>query len=78
MKKLSPHFPSALAIMIMLVINTPLSAQGPPAPPANGHNQSTNQQPGSSGGSAPIGSGLAILLTMGAGYAVFKVRKNKE
>jgi hypothetical protein len=52
-------------------------SQDPPPPPAN-HGQTTNQQ---SGGSAPLGSGIALLLAMGAAYGARKVytfSKNKR
>jgi hypothetical protein len=47
-----------------------LLAQAPPAPPLSANNSGTN---GPVGGSAPIGGGIAMLLTMGAGYAVKKM-----
>lgn len=47
-------------------------AQGPPQPPGNGHGQTENQPPG---GGAPIGGGLAILLSLGAAYGGGKVYK---
>ncbi|GAB6278872.1 MAG: hypothetical protein STSR0006_08710 [Lentimicrobium sp.] len=52
-------------------------SQDPPPPPAN-HGQTTDQQ---SGGSAPLGSGIALLLAMGAAYGARKVytfSKNKR
>lgn len=45
-------------------------AQEPPPPPGGGHGQSGNQTPG---GSAPLGSGIALLLTLAAGYGAKKV-----
>ncbi|HZK08080.1 MAG TPA: hypothetical protein VFC92_07750 [Bacteroidales bacterium] len=42
----------------------------PPLPPGGGHNQNNNQPPG---GGAPIGSGVAILLGLGAAYGGRKV-----
>jgi hypothetical protein len=47
-----------------------LLAQAPPAPPSSASNGGTN---GPVGGSAPIGGDIAMLLTMGAGYAVKKL-----
>lgn len=52
-------------------------AQVPPPPPGGGHGESGNQE----GGGAPIGSGIGILLSMGAAYGVRKIyifRKEKE
>ncbi len=54
-----------------------LFAQGPPLPPATGHGGTTNQ----SGGGAPIGSGIGILLALGAAYGgtkLYKAWKDKE
>ena len=48
-----------------------LFAQGAPPPPPDGHGSTTNQDPG--GGGAPIGSGLGILLALGAAYGGKKV-----
>ena len=67
-----------LLFAAMLLSATPLLAQGPPPPPPDGHGATGNQPP--TGGNAPIGSGLAILLAMGAAYAGKKVYqvKNEE
>ena len=43
---------------------------GPPPPPGGGHGQGGNQAPG---GGAPIGSGIAILLSLGAAWGGKKV-----
>jgi len=53
-----------------------VSAQGPPPPPPDGHGATGNQPP--TGGNAPIGSGLAILLVMGAAYAGKKAYEVKS
>lgn len=47
-------------------------AQGPPPPPSGGHGSETNGDPG---GPAPIGGGIAILLSLGAAYGGRKVYK---
>jgi hypothetical protein len=47
-----------------------LFSQGAPPPPPDGHGSSTNQDPG---GGAPIGSGVGILLALGAAYGGKKV-----
>lgn len=44
-------------------------SQNPPPPPSGGHGQSGNQQ----GGNAPVGSGMVILLGLGAAYGSKKV-----
>lgn len=54
--------------LFLLISSARLMAQGsPPPPPADGHGATGNQPP--TGGDAPIGSGLTILLLMGAAYA---------
>ena len=55
---------SVLAVFFSLT----LLAQAPPAPPSSASNGG-----GPVGGSAPIGSGVMMLLTMGAGYAIKKL-----
>jgi hypothetical protein len=62
-------------ILILITILTlgaaTLNAQGPPpVPPSSANNGGTN---GPVGGSAPIGGGIVMLLTMGAGYAIKKL-----
>lgn len=73
MKPFIPIFLFAFAITSLVVIPNNTCAQAPP-PPSGGHGQSSNQN----GGSAPLGSGLAILLTLGAGYGAYKYKTTKE
>jgi hypothetical protein len=50
----------------------------PPPPPAGGHGAGGNQP---AGDGAPIGSGIAILLSLGAAYGgrkVYKAWQEKE
>lgn len=77
MKKPAPLLVTAATVITIMFFVNKATAQGPPRPPAGGHGQSANQQPGNTGGSAPIGSGLGIMLLMGAVWAGYKVRKNK-
>ena len=49
-------------------------SQGPPPPPGGGHGQTGNQ----TGGNAPIGGGLFILLGLGAAYGVKKYQNVKR
>lgn len=50
-------------------------AQGtPPPPPGGGHGQTGNQP----GGNAPIGSGVAIMLALGAAWAGKKVYEERS
>jgi hypothetical protein len=59
-----------LFLAIIILASLQLSAQGPPPPPGD---------PSSGGeivgGGAPIGSGIAILLSLGAAYCGRKVYK---
>jgi hypothetical protein len=54
-------------ITTLTIASTTLLAQGPPDPP----DDPTGEGP--VGGGAPIGSGIAILLTLGAAYGGHKV-----
>ena len=66
-----------IAVVGLAMIGNGLLAQAPPPPPA-GHGQSTNQ---SAGGGAPIGSGIGILLALGAAYGgkkIYQAWKNQE
>ncbi len=63
-------------IAAFTIASTALLAQGPPEPPGD-----PGEGGGPVGGSAPIGSGIAILLTLGAAYGgrkVYKAFKNQE
>ncbi|MDD4373041.1 MAG: hypothetical protein PHG67_03885 [Bacteroidales bacterium] len=55
-------------ITVLTIASTALLAQGPPEPP-----EDPGEGGGPVGGNAPIGSGLAILLTLGAAYGGRKV-----
>ncbi len=46
-----------------------------PPPPQSGHGESNNQPPG---GGAPIGSGMLILIGLGAAYGGQKLYKIKD
>ena len=74
MKKLNKMTKGLLLLTMFLGWGLLVNAQpgAPPPPPGNGHGQTGNQ----SGGSAPIGGGLAILLSMGAAYGGRKVYKH--
>lgn len=69
MKKIEKITKGMLLVTLFLGWGMVAMAQGPPPPPAGGHGGSTNQP----GGSAPIGGGLAILLSLGAAYGGRKV-----
>ncbi|MDY0078050.1 MAG: hypothetical protein RBR87_12335 [Bacteroidales bacterium] len=57
-------------IIAFTISSTALLAQGPPPPPGD-----PNSGGGPVGGNAPIGSGIAILLSLGAAYGGRKVYK---
>jgi len=70
---------TALFLLSLSFTTAELFAQAPPPPPSGGHGQGGNQGAGEGGG-APIGGGLAILLSLGAAYGgrkVYKVWKDK-
>lgn len=76
MKNLIKTLSIALLIAGATLIATNVKAADPPPPPP-GHGETGNVP----GGGAPIGSGLAILLSLGAGYGAKKFydyRKNKK
>jgi hypothetical protein len=67
----------SLTLGLMIGISAMSIAQ-PPNPPGS-HGSTGNQSP--SGGMAPIGSGIIMLLSMGAAYGakkVFNARKKLE
>ena len=77
MKNSLKIFAISLLICVAALITTNVQADEPPPPPP-GHGSTGNQTPG---GGAPIGSGLVILLSLGAGYGAkkfYNYRKNKE
>jgi len=75
MKKLIKQLSIVLLFAALVLSATPLLAQGPPPPPPSGHGDSGNQP---LGGNAPIGSGMVILLAMGAAYAGKKAYEVKS
>jgi hypothetical protein len=76
MKNKIKIFAVSLLICVATLITTNVQADAPPPPPPD-HGETGNVP----GGGAPIGSGLVILLSLGAGYGAKKFydyRKNKE
>ncbi|HLO91191.1 MAG TPA: hypothetical protein VK172_08510 [Lentimicrobium sp.] len=65
---------NAFLLALFFLFTILLKAQGPPQPPSGGHGTTTNQTP-SQGGSAPIGSGMLLLLGMGTVYTAIKTHK---
>ncbi len=62
-----------LIVVFSLPMDYQINAQQSPPDPPGSHGQSGNQEAGSN--SAPIGSGLGILLVLGAAYGGKKVYK---
>lgn len=76
MKYIVRIFPVILFVFFSVVCTTSVCAQGaPPPPPEGGHGAAGNQ---TTNGSAPIGSGLFVLLGLGAAYGATKVRGFKH
>lgn len=66
-----------LAVVVLTMTGNGLLAQVPPPPPS-GHGAGGNQP---AGGGAPIGSGIGILLALGAAYGgkkIYQAWKNQE
>jgi hypothetical protein len=66
-----------IAVVGFAMIGNGLLAQVPPPPPG-GHGQGGNQP---AGGGAPIGSGIGILLALGAAYGgkkIYQAWKTRE
>lgn len=62
---------------ILIISGFTLFAQAPPTPPSSA-NEGGDGPVG--GGGAPIGSGIAILLALGAGYGskkIYNIKKQK-
>lgn len=67
----------ALLIFFIIIISLRVNAQIiVPPPPPDGHGSETDQLP--EGESAPIGSGLFILLGLGAAYGGKKIYDARE
>jgi len=68
----------SLTLGLLFGISAISVAQPGPPPPPGGHGSEGNQSPG---GTAPIGTGLFIMITMGAAYGakkLFDARKKLE
>lgn len=68
---------NTMIISVLLItgvaLSVPASAQAPTPPPVGGTGD--GDQP--IGGTAPVGGGILLLLSMGAGYAIKKVYNAK-
>jgi len=63
-----------LLLSITFILFAATGFSQPPPPPGGGHGQTGNQQ----GGNAPIGSGLFLLLGLGAAYGSKKLYSMKK
>jgi len=75
MKSKIKIFAISFLICFAALLTTDVQADDPPPPPPHGE---TGNVPG---GGAPIGSGLVILLSLGAGYGAkkfYNYRKKKK
>jgi hypothetical protein len=78
MKNIVKKLVTSLALVMFIGLGSFVAAQPGPPPPPSGHGTDGNQAPG---GGAPIGSGLVIMITMGAAYGakkIFDARKRLE
>jgi|WetSurMetagenome_2_1015567.scaffolds.fasta_scaffold1682744_1 hypothetical protein len=71
MKNSIKPFIFSLVIFFFMAFTQSSPAQEPPHPPSE-KGTDTNHGPGGPSG-APIGSGMTILLVMGAAYGAFKL-----
>ncbi len=61
---------SMIVTMGIMFFNPVIGQNGNPPPPPSTHGENTNQPPG---GGVPVGTGLVILLSLGAAYGGKKV-----
>jgi hypothetical protein len=66
---------SIVVLIIALTCITELTIASEPPPPPGGTGLNGNQGPG---GTAPLGSGLVILLSLGAGYGARKLIEKRK
>jgi hypothetical protein len=62
-------------LAIAFTINASAQGPGDPPPPPGDHGYSSHQN---SGGNAPLGGGVAILIISAAAYALRKLYSNKK
>ena len=74
MKKIMNNFLKAFAISLFILFSYSAIADNPPPPPGSGSNTQANKL----GGKAPVGSGLLLLIGLGAAYGGKKIYDNKK
>lgn len=67
-KKMNITAKISILLIAGLLIGSSVFAQNPPQPPQ--HRRSGSQ---SGGGFAPLGEGVALLLSLGSGYGIFRL-----
>jgi hypothetical protein len=76
MKKLIIRTAAIFILLMGFMFAIPANGQnGNPPPPPDTHGSNQNEPPG---GGAPVGSGLAILLALGAAYGGRKLYRLRE
>lgn len=70
MKTLKKIFTLYFFVLALLFAGNGVVAQDPPPPPPGEHGSTDNQPPG---GGVPVGSGIALLLALGAAYGGKKI-----
>lgn len=70
MKTLKKIFTLYFFVLALLFAGNGVVAQDPPPPPGS-HGETGNQSP--PGGGVPVGSGIALLLALGAAYGGKKI-----
>lgn len=78
MKRVIIRTATMVILLTGLLLTSPAVGQnGSPPPPPGTHGEDDNQPPG---GGVPVGSGVAILLSLGAAYGwkkAFEARKRE-
>ena len=81
MKNIAKRVKITLILTLFMGWGVIAMAQGPPPPTPGGHGLQGNKAPGETGGGAPIGGGIAILLSLGAawgGKKVYQAYKDRD
>lgn len=74
MKKAGIYKTLSFILLFVIISGSSVTAQGPPPPPPPDHGSNSNVP----GGGAPIGSGLLLLVALGAGYGAKKLYARRK